>query len=97
MTPCLITLAIFQANSVDGVKVKDALENLQVHVDRVRATSSRFRLPTMKLLLNMIVMGEIRNGKVAYAYRKTPADRLRAKNLSKPFCQGSAVSVTSSN
>lgn len=69
----LITLAIFQANSVDGAKIKDALENLQV-----RTTStivSRYFKPFSPtdheaIALNMIVMGEIRSGKVAYAYKE---------------------------
>ncbi|SDY93578.1 amino acid/amide ABC transporter substrate-binding protein, HAAT family (TC 3.A.1.4.-) [Collimonas sp. OK242] len=69
----LITLAIFQANSVDGAKIKDALENLQVHT--TSTIVSRYFKPFSPtdheaIALNMIVMGEIRNGKVAYAYRE---------------------------
>jgi branched-chain amino acid transport system substrate-binding protein len=69
----LITLAIFQANTVDGAKVKDALENLQVHT--TSTIVSRYFKPFSAtdheaIALNMIVMGEIRNGKVAYAYRE---------------------------
>ncbi len=69
----LITLAIFQANSVDGAKIKDALENLQVHT--TSTVVSRYFKPFSPtdheaIALNMIVMGEIRNGKVAYAYRE---------------------------
>ncbi|AIY39918.1 Branched-chain amino acid ABC transporter [Collimonas arenae] len=69
----LITLAIFQANSVEGVKVKDALENLQVHT--TSTVVSRYFKPFSPtdheaIAVNMIVMGEIRNGKVAYAYKE---------------------------
>ena len=69
----LITLAIFQANSTDGPKIQDALENLQ---QRTSSTVvSRYDKPFSKtdheaITLNMIVMGEIRNGKVAYAYKE---------------------------
>jgi len=69
----LITLAIFQANSAEGPKIKDALENLQVHT--TSTIVSRYYKPFSAtdheaIAVNMIVMGEIRNGKVVYAYRE---------------------------
>ncbi|MEM4989298.1 ABC transporter substrate-binding protein [Collimonas sp. H4R21] len=69
----LLTLALFQANSVDGSKIKDALENLQVHT--TSTIVSRYYKPFSPtdheaITLNMIVMGEIANGKVVYAYKE---------------------------
>jgi branched-chain amino acid transport system substrate-binding protein len=69
----LVALAIYQANSTEGPKVQAALENLQT-----RTTStivSRYFKPFSAtdheaIALNMIVMGEIRNGKVVYAYKE---------------------------
>jgi branched-chain amino acid transport system substrate-binding protein len=69
----LLTLALFQANSVEGSKIKDALENLQVHT--TSTIVSRYYKPFSPtdheaITLNMIVMGEIANGKVVYAYKE---------------------------
>ncbi|MFC5474905.1 ABC transporter substrate-binding protein [Paraherbaspirillum soli] len=69
----LITLAMFQANSEDGAKIKDALENLTQHT--TSTIVSRYYKPFSPtdheaIDLNMVVMGEIRNGKVAYAYKE---------------------------
>lgn len=69
----LLTLAIYQANSTDGDKIREALENL-----RLATTStvvSRYYKPFSPkdheaITVNMIVMGEIRNGQVRYAYKE---------------------------
>ncbi len=69
----LLALAMFQANSTEGPKIQEALENL-----KLRTTStvvSRYDRPFTAtdheaIALNMVVMGEIRNGKVVYAYKE---------------------------
>jgi branched-chain amino acid transport system substrate-binding protein len=81
----LLVLAMYQANSTEGPKIQAALENLQL-----RTTStivSRYFKPFSAtdheaISLNMIVMGEIRNGKVVYAYKEDASRGLimRMKN-----------------
>ncbi len=69
----LLALAMFQANSTEGPKIQEALENL-----KLRTTStvvSRYDRPFTAtdheaIALNMVVMGEIRNGRVVYAYKE---------------------------
>jgi branched-chain amino acid transport system substrate-binding protein len=67
----LIAAAVFQANSFDSVKIREALEDLK------RGTTStvvsRYTRPFTPtdheaISLNMIVMGEIHKGQVRYAY-----------------------------
>ncbi|MFC6519969.1 hypothetical protein ACFQAT_09485 [Undibacterium arcticum] len=69
----LVALAMFQANSTEGPKVQAALENLRQHT--TSTVVSRYYLPFSPsdheaIALNMVVMGEIRNGKVVYAYKE---------------------------
>ena len=69
----LLALAMIQANSTEGPKVQEALENLQQHTTTTVVT--RYYKPFSPtnheaMTLNMIVMGEIRNGKVVYAYKE---------------------------
>ena len=69
----LLTLAMLQANSTEGPKIQEALENLQQHTSTTVVT--RYYKPFSSInheaiTLNMVVMGEIRNGRVTYAYRE---------------------------
>lgn len=69
----LLTLAMYQANSSDGAKVVAALENLTQHT--TSTVVSRYYKPFSPtdheaVSLNMIIMGEIRDGKVAFAYKE---------------------------
>lgn len=69
----LLTLAMYQANSSDGEKIVAALENL---TQRTTSTViSRYYKPFSPtdheaVSLNMIIMGEIRDGKVTFAYKE---------------------------
>lgn len=69
----LLALAMFQARSVDGPKVQEALEDLRQHT--TTTVVSRYYKPFSKtdheaIALNMIVMGEIHQGRVVYAYKE---------------------------
>ena len=69
----LLALAMYQANSTDGVQVQHMLENLDQHTTSTVIT--RYFKPFSAsdheaISLNMAVMGEIRNGKVIYAYKE---------------------------
>jgi len=69
----LVSLAIYQANSTDGEKIKHALENLNEHT--VSTVVTRYFKPFSAtdheaISLNIAVMGEIRNGRVIYAYKE---------------------------
>lgn len=69
----LLALAMLQANSTEGPKVREALENLQQHTTTTVVT--RYFKPFSPtnheaMTLNMVVMGEIRNGRVVYAYKE---------------------------
>lgn len=73
----LLAAAMRQANSTDGSKVREALENLQAPVEGVITTYKR---PYTKenhdaITADHLVMGEIKGGKVVYAY---PAEQKRA-------------------
>ena len=69
----LLALAIFQANSTEGPKIQQALENLKLRT--ASTVVSRYDRPFTPtdheaIALNMVVMGEIRNGRVVYAYKE---------------------------
>lgn len=69
----LISLAIFQANSTEGPQLQAALENLTHNTtSTVVSRYSRPFTPTdhEAIAVNMIVLGEIRKGQVAYAYKE---------------------------
>ena len=66
----LLAAAIKQANSTDGPKIKEALENLGTKVEGVVTTYDK---PFTKddheaITANIPVMGEVKAGKVVYAY-----------------------------
>ena len=66
----LLAAAIKQANSTDGPKIREALENLNTKVDGVVTTYDK---PFTKddheaITANIPVFGEVKNGRVVYAY-----------------------------
>lgn len=78
----LITLAIYQARSTDGSKIREALEKLQQPT--TSTVVSRYLRPFSAndheaITLNMVVMGEIRKGRVEYAYKEDASRGLIAR------------------
>ena len=66
----LLAAAIKQANSTEGPKIREALENLQTKVEGVVTTYDK---PFTKddheaITANIPVFGEVKSGKVVYAY-----------------------------
>ena len=66
----LLAAAIKQANSTDGPKIREALENLNTKVDGVVTTYDK---PFTKddheaITANIPVFGEVKHGRVVYAY-----------------------------
>ncbi len=69
----MLTLALMQANSTDGDKIKMALEDMKY--DTTSTVISRYKKPFSKndheaVARNMLFIGEIRRGKVSYAYKE---------------------------
>jgi len=69
----LLILAIYQARSTDGSKIREALEKLQQPT--TSTVVSRYLKPFSPadheaITLNMIVMGEVHKGRVEYAYKE---------------------------
>lgn len=73
----VLAAAIRQAGSVEGPKIREALENLGEKVEGVVTTYERpFTRDNHEAITSRsVVMGEVRNGRVVYAYEE---DRLRA-------------------
>ncbi|WP_420473375.1 ABC transporter substrate-binding protein [Noviherbaspirillum sp. ST9] len=66
----LLYLALRQANSTEGTKIKDALENLK---SRYQGVITSYNKPFSKedhdaITQNMLIMGVVTNGRVDYAY-----------------------------
>ena len=76
----LLAAAIKQANSTDGPKIKAALEDLKTPVEGVITTYNKpFSAKDHEAITaNIPVMGEVRNGRVVYAY---DADRVKASEV----------------
>jgi branched-chain amino acid transport system substrate-binding protein len=66
----LLAAAIKQANSTDGPKIKDALENLNAKVDGVVTTYDKpfSKTDHEAITANIPVFGEVKQSKVVYAY-----------------------------
>lgn len=66
----LLVAAIKQANSTDGPKIKDALENLSTKVEGVVTTYDKpfSKADHEAITANIPVFGEVKQGKVVYAY-----------------------------
>jgi len=76
----LLAAALKQAGSTDGVKIREALENLQTKVEGVVMVYDH---PFTKddheaITANIPVYGEVKSGKVVYAYEE---DRLKGSDL----------------
>lgn len=75
----ILSLAIMQANSVDADKIKAALEDMKY--DATSTVITRYRKPFSKndheaITQNMLFMGEIRQGRVAFAYKEDASSGL---------------------
>ena len=69
----ILTLALMQANTTDGEKIKLALEDMKY--DATSTLITRYKKPFSKndheaITKNMLFMGEVRHGKVSYAYKE---------------------------
>lgn len=78
----LLYLAIFQAGSTDGDAIRKALEDLKYPTQSTIVT--RYDHPFTPtdheaISLNMIVMGEVRGGRVVYAYPEDASSALIAR------------------
>lgn len=82
----LLYLALRQANSTDGVKIKEALENLR---SRYQGAITSYSKPFSKedhdaITQNMVLMGVVTSGRVDYAYsddqKRGALLRLKAQN-----------------
>jgi branched-chain amino acid transport system substrate-binding protein len=76
----LLAAAMKQANSTDGPKIKDALENLQAKVDGV---VTNYDKPFSKtdheaITANIPVFGEVKDKRVVYAY---DADKAKGSEI----------------
>jgi branched-chain amino acid transport system substrate-binding protein len=78
----LLTLAMFQSNSSDPTQIRNALEDLKQRTNST-VVSRYFRpfSPTdhEAIALNMVILGEIHNGKVVYAYKEDANSGLIAR------------------
>lgn len=80
----LLSMAIVQAASTDGARIRAALEDLSYPT--TSTVTARYAKPFSRgdheaIVQNMVVMGEIRNGKLEYAYKEdaVSASMLRTK------------------
>lgn len=69
----LLTLALMQANSTDGNKLREALENMKY--EATATVISRYKKPFSKtdheaIGMNMLIIGEVNKGKVNYVYKE---------------------------
>lgn len=77
----ILAAAIKQAGGTDGVKIREALENLNEKVDGVITTYDHpyTHDDHEAITINMPVMGEVRNGRVVYAYESDKGQVVREK------------------
>ncbi len=82
----LLAAAIKQAGNTDGVKVRQALENLNAPVEGVITTYVHpyTHDDHEAITMNMVVMGEVKNGHVVYAYDADKGQAVREKTTAKP-------------
>ena len=81
----LLAAAIKQAGSTDGEKIRLALENLQTKVEGVVTTYDKPFSATDHdaITANIPVFGEVKGGKVVYAYPDDQKTPVRAKTASR--------------
>ena len=77
----ILAAAIKQAGGTDGVKIREALENLNEKVDGVITTYDHpyTHDDHEAITINMPVMGEVKNGHVVYAYESDKNQVVREK------------------
>lgn len=77
----ILAAAINQAGSTDGVKIREALENLKDKVDGVITTYDHpyTHDDHEAITMNMPVMGEVKGGHVVYAYESDKGTVVREK------------------
>ncbi len=77
----LLAAAIKQAGNTDGVKVREALENLNGMIDGVITTYNHpyTHDDHEAITMNMVVMGEVKGGHVVYAYDADKGQVVREK------------------
>jgi branched-chain amino acid transport system substrate-binding protein len=81
----LLAAAIKQAGNTDGVKIREALENLKEKTDGVVTTYDHpFTHDDHEAItMNMVVMGEVKGGHVVYAYDADKGQAVREKAAAK--------------
>ncbi len=77
----IMATAIKQAGGTDGVKIREALENLNTKVDGVITTYNHpyTHDDHEAITMNMVVMGEVKDGHVVYAYESDKGTVVREK------------------
>jgi branched-chain amino acid transport system substrate-binding protein len=77
----ILATAIKQAGGTDGAKIREALENLNEKVEGVITTYDHpyTHDDHEAITINMPVMGEVRNGRVVYAYESDKGQVVREK------------------
>jgi len=78
----ILATAIKQAGSTDGVKVRQALENLQEKVEGVVTTYNHpyTHDDHEAITINMVVMGKVQDGHVVYANQSDKGEVVREKD-----------------
>lgn len=81
----ILAAAITQAGDTNGVKVRQALENLNTKIDGVITTYNHpyTHDDHEAITMNMVVMGEVKGGHVVYAYDADKGEVVREKDASK--------------
>ncbi len=82
----ILAAAIQQAGTTDGMKIREALENLKGKIDGVVTTYNRpyTHDDHEAITMNMVVMGEVKDGRVVYAYDADKGEAIREKAAVKP-------------
>ena len=77
----ILAAAIKQAGNTDGVKIRAALENLNEKIDGVVTTYNHpyTHDDHESITKNMVVMGEVKDGHVVYAYESDKGTVIREK------------------
>ena len=77
----ILAAAIKQAGNTNGVKIREALENLKEKIDGVVTTYNRpyTHDDHEAITINMAVMGEVKDGHVVYAYESDKGNVVREK------------------
>ena len=81
----ILAAAIQQAGTTDGVKIREALENLKGKIDGVVTTYNHpyTHDDHEAITMNMVVMGEVKDGRVVYAYDADKGEAIREKAAAK--------------